>query len=469
MVLVLKQHQKEAIEFLSKRRCAFIQYEMGLGKTIIMLEHIKQNKKHFAPTLIVCPKNVVPVWGQEIEKWGYDLTYTNLLGTTLKRVKLLKNTETDLYIINYEALRLVERQLKEKKFRCIILDESHRIKERTSKQTEIVMRLGEDVTFKYNLSGTPIPKSPEDLWTQIYFLNKEFLPNYFAYCTNYIEYRKFYVTTPKGKRVVRKALHLKKSKNQFGIPKDEELRQKLSPLILRRTKKECLDLPDKIYKRIDVDLTKEQKLAYLSVRGDLKQIMDEGRLDEETARGSVAKLQQICQGFLYDQNGTNPKFFKSSKIEALKDLLQDLEDKKIILFTWFKADIENILNNIKDREILVYDGSDDNRKLMIKKFQEEDKPYIFLSNIERAKEGITLTEASDVIYFGNSYNYASRVQSEDRPHRVGQKNNVVYYDIVVNNTVDERVTSILLGKKKIANEITGDSIRLAMMEMENRL
>jgi len=452
----LYQHQKDALDFLSQRKFAWLQYEMGLGKTIILLKHLEKHLDTMRPILIVSPKNVVPVWGGEIEKFGIGIKVTELAGTTLNKISGIKE-DSDLFVINYESLRLVSPHLLSKKFKTIILDESHRIKDRSAKQTQVCHLLAKIATFRYALTGTPTPKGPEDIWSQCYFLHPNILPNFYVFGAQYVAYKKITINTPKGKREIRKPLHVRPSK-------ETELRSKLDPYVLRRTKVECLDLPSKIYKRIEVEMTVEQKRAYSIVRGDLKKLFESNELNQDKARGSIHKLQQIAQGFMYDDK-KQATFFDSCKINALNDLLEDLEGKKVLLFTWYKADIEAIKNAVKDRDILIYDGSDENRKEIIRKFQNDDVPYIFLTNIERAKEGITLTAASDVIYFGNSYSYGSRVQSEDRVHRTGQKNVCVYYDIITKNTVDERVTKILLDKKEMADAITGDSIRLAKMEL----
>lgn len=470
----LMQHQAEAVRFLSERRCAWIQYEMGLGKTVIFLEHLKAKRDAgMLPTLIICPKNVVPVWQDEAKKWGYDFSFVELTGTTLNRVKLLQNTNADIYVINYDALRLVKTQLLNKGFKTIILDESHRIKERSAQQSAVAHALGEAATFRYASTGTPITKSPEDLWSQAFFLHKDLLPNWYSFCAKYVNYRTITIpvsrmskdgkTFIKDRRDVKKALGLRSSTKT-------ELTSRLSEVVLRKTKTECLDLPDKIYKRIEVDLTKDQLALYKQVIASMKSLKANGEFNEESARLSVHKMQQICQGFVYNPDKSVVYAKSSCKVEALKDLLEDLHGKKIILFTWYKADIDNIVESLNgDHEILVYDGTDEHRKNVIKRFQEEDKPFIFLSNIERAKEGITLTAASDVIYFGNSYNYGSRKQSEDRAHRTGQKNNVTYYDIIAKNTVDERVTKALLDKKEMADTITGDNMRLALLEFERKI
>jgi len=456
MSIQLMQHQKEALDFLATKKSAALHLEMGLGKTLIMLEHMQRMDKF--PALIVCPLSVVSVWAQEAKKFGHKFSFSVLTGTFMERLEKL-NTPADVYVINYEGLRILRHQLKAKNFKMAIVDESHRIKNNRATQTKIILELGDVIPFKYELTGTPITKSPEDLWAQMEFISPQLLGNFWNFRAKHINFKPINIHVPGGTRLIRKPISFKNLK---------ELEKKIHPVAFRRTKAECLrDLPDKIYKSIPIFLSKEQNKKYFELKNSLATVLDESgqnKLNIHHAATLLQKLRQVCQGFLYDEYGGTYHFEENAKLNVLKDLLEDIPDEKVIIFTWFKAELDIIRKALaKDYEVLVYGGSSEERSEIAEKFQTSDKPVIFLSQIETAKEGITLTAANHVIYFSNSWSYSTRKQSEDRDHRKGQDKNVIYYDFVAQNTVDELVYDSLILKADVADKITGDSARLAKL------
>lgn len=454
----LMKHQKEALDFLSDKDHAGLLFEMGLGKTLVMLEHLAlmslQLKKPF-PCLIVCPLSVVSVWDSEVKKFGYPFKVVRLVGSKMQRLQALQS-QADIYVINYDGLRVIKEALKAKKFQTIILDESHRIKERSSKQTTIALDLGMHAPYRYLLTGTPVTKSPEDVWTQMQWLKPFCLGNFFAFRGRYINFKKMKVRAPGGMREI---------SIPYSFKNLTELENKMAHHCLRRTKKECLDLPPKVYKTIQCEMTEEQKSHYYSLKTSLATMLDDKVVNVNAAVQLLQKLQQICQGFLYRENEEAHVFQESGKMAMLRDTLKDISTEKAIVFAWFKNDIDCLRRVLTEdgHRVIVYDGSADDRAKLVEDFQTSKEPCIFLAQIEKAKEGITLTAASHVLYYGNSWSHASRVQSEDRAHRTGQQKTVVYYDFVIPNTVDEYVLWTLQNKAGVADKITGDSVRFARM------
>lgn len=446
----LRKHQLEAVDFLATRKKAGLFFDMGLGKTLCVLSSIK--KQDF-PVLIIAPLSVVPVWPAEMAKFGFNFTCKTLTGTKLQRLKTLQEP-SDFYVINYEGLRLISKQLLQKGFKTIIADESHRAKNRSSQQTTVFLDLAERADRVFILSGTPVTKSPEDIWTQMHAIAPGHLGNFYAFRARYIDFRSQKVRAPGGYREIKIPHRFKNL---------AELEQKVAQYCLRRTKDECLDLPEKIYKKVYCELSKEQLSHYINLKTSLATQLSSGQMTVKSAATMVQKLGQVCQGFLYTDTGVD--YFESGKIKALKDLMEDIPAKdNMIIFTWHVADVDRLKQELKDsgREVLLFEGSSSEREAIVNKFQSTEGA-IFLSNVEKAKEGITLTKANHVVYFGNTYNYATRAQSEDRAHRIGQVRHVVYYDLVCPHTVDEAITDILLTKKNTADKILGDSVRLARM------
>lgn len=468
----LMAHQEEALTFLSDKRTGGILFEQGLGKTFTMLEHLNRLAAHGHqpfPCLIVAPLSVVPVWEAEIKKFGYDFSVKQVTGNRIKRLAALSETH-HVYVTNYEGMRIYEKELGAKHFRTIVLDESHRIKNKSSKQTESAMRLGASAFFKFILTGTPVTKSPEDVWSQMEFISPGFFGNWWAFRNKYIQFIKISVPTRDGYREIEKAFKFKNLKQM------EEL---IGLKCIRRTKAECLDLPEKVYKVVPCFLEGEQKRAYHAAKTDLCALIGDKIVDLQQVKGRVQKMQQICQGFIYPKDYVDGSkdyiaFENSAKLSALEDILEDIitditfdesAAEKAIVFTYYKADLAIVRARLLKLgyQVYLYEGSSEDRASIVESFQQHKGGCIFLANIDQAKEGITLTAANHVIYYGNSYSYGTRAQSEDRAHRVGQKKTVVYYDIVCAGTVDALITRILTTKQKTADAITGDSERLARM------
>ncbi len=444
----LKEHQKEGMEFLKSRTAGGLFYEMGLGKTLTTLATLEE--KNVWPVLVVCPLSVVGVWAAEVKKFGFKRKVLSLVGSRFERLDLLEEP-ADIYVINYDGMRILADELLKRKWGAIVLDESHRIKNITSTQTKVALKLSKCAEHRYILTGTPITKTPEDVWSQIYFLDPTHFTNFYAFRARHVEYKVRQVRTPGGMREVRIPYRFKNL---------EELEEKMGRICLRKTKAECLDLPEKIYKKIYCELEGDQKTHYYELKHSLVAMLESGNFEVRAGGALVQKLRQVCQGFLYVNEDTHLTK-ENVKLKYLKDLLEDIQGEKKILYTYFKAETELLLKELsKTQKVFYYDGSPDERALTIAGFEEHEGDAILLMQIDQAI-GMNLAFVSHVIYYSNSWNYATRLQSEDRAHRIGQKNSVVYYDFVCPRTIDEHVLDLLLIKKDLADQVTGDVKKLA--------
>lgn len=454
--LSLMKHQTEALDFIYGKDGAAIYFEMGLGKTLIILEQLRRIGAEAFPALIICPLSAVSVWTRESEKFGYPFKFAELTGTYDRRERSLFEP-ADVYTVNYEGLRVINNLLPKRGFKTMILDEVHRCKDPGSQQTRIALELSRTVQRRYILTGTPVAKSPEDIWTQFQIIAPGVLGNYYAFRARYVEYKSQMIRVKGSLREIRKPVRFKNSK---------ELAERIKPFSLRRTKAECLDLPPKIYKVIPCPMSPEQTKHYHALRVSLKTMLEEKQLCVPSITSQIQKMQQVCQGFIYGEN-KKAITFPSGKLDMLKDILKDIVKDKTIIFTWYQADEIRLSDELsKEYRVLSYNGNPTERAALEKEFQESTEPCIFLAQIERAKESITLTAASHVIYYGNTYNYVSRVQSEDRAHRKGQTKSVIYYDLVCPHTVEENILHALKTKGTLANAVTQDSVRLARMILE---
>lgn len=458
MLKKLLDHQVEGVKFLSDKDGAGLFFEMRLGKSLTILEHInniKASGENPFPVLVIAPLSVVPVWGQEVRKFGFDFSVCELLGPRAKKLKLLSE-EHDIFVINYESARIFMKDIIQKGFKTVVLDECHRIKSSKSQQTQKILKLGETVRYRYILSGTPITKSPEDIWTQIQFIRPGSLGNFYAFRGRYVECRKMIVRSANGVREIQVPYRFKNLK---------ELEERIGKVCLRKTQLECLDLPEKSYKTINCEMDGDQKKAYYEMKYNLQTSLNDKEFPVRNALTQIGKMQQICHGFIYDENKVAQWFKSNPKVDVLMDLLTDISSEKIVLFCNFTADLKLLSERLSESgyDIVVYYGDIKDREAAISRFNSSETPVIFLTTIEVGKEGINLSAAAHVVFYGRNYNYASRYQAEARIQSVTQTRNMIYYDLVCPDTIDEKVLQVLQMKGETADKILGDTKRLAAM------
>lgn len=437
--------------------------EQGLGKTLTILEHIKRlsERKAVFPILILCPKNVMKVWSYEVKK-HFDcepILLTKSMRERTKTWKLLHDKEK-FFVCNYEGFANLDVD------RCppktMILDESHRAKSIKAKLTESLLKRRHLIQNRFILSGTPIGRTPEDIWPQAEWVFPNCLGSIWGFRSKFITTRN--ITLKNGRTV----------KIPTGCKNIRELNKILSMFSVRRTKDECLDLPEKIYQVRYATMEGDQLKAYQQLKSNLKSKLDGQEVDMANALVQLSKLRQVIQGFVYADEGKVIKFEKNAKLKALSEELEALmrDNDKIIIMAEFIHDVEQIkqeLSKFNDDTIpwktFVYDGDVEQRKKAEKDFNESERAFL-VSTIGKIKEGVTLTTSSVIIYFSNTYNYISRAQSEDRIHRIGQTNKCLYIDIVAENTIDEYVIENLKGKKNMAGGIVDGHTSSGNIEQE---
>jgi len=466
----LMSHQKEGVEFLLSKGSGALFFEMRLGKSLTILETINQLKDstRIFPALIIAPLSVVPVWQAESEKFGYDFKFSQLIGTKAERRKAL-NSGADIFVINYEGARLLAKELIQKGFRCIVCDESQKIKSLKSQQTRSILTIGENVKHKFILSGTPITKSPEDLWSQFQFIAPGYLGNFFSYRAKYVEFKKMTIRYKFGVKEIQVPYRFKNLK---------ELEARTSMYALRKTQAECFDLPEKSYKTINCHLYGDQQKQYYQLKAGLISNLNNKTITVKSALTQLIKMQQICNGFIYDDFGTASYCEDNAKLNMLMDLLEQImepkidsfdpakkmKQEKVVIFGQYKADLAIMRKAFNEAGYKYIDYIGDERFEAIDEFNKSEDPTIFLTTIELGKEGINLSTATQMIFYGRNYNYASRYQAEARIQSVINQRNLIYYDLICPNTIDEKVLQVLKLKGETADKILGDSIRLAEME-----
>jgi len=336
----------------------------------------------------------------------------------------------------------------------MVVDESTTIKNRKAKRTKALCAVGRGAVYRRILTGSPVTRSPLDLFSQMAFLDPSILG-----------FNSFYAFQGRYSIVQRRTMGAHSFNHVVGFRRLDELTDKLSKHSYRVKKEDCLDLPDKVYTKRIVALTPEQQRAYQQMKKLALARLDSGELSTtKNVLTQIMRLQQICCGNLTDDDG-NVHALPSNRIKELMDLCEEIQGKAIIWATW-TMDIRSIADALRDRygvqavSKLHGETPDSERQQIVEDFQNRRSELRFLVGHPRTGGyGLTLTAASTVIYYSNSYDLELRVQSEDRAHRIGQTNKVTYVDLIVPGTIDEKIVKSLRAKINVADEILGEAAR----------
>jgi SNF2 family DNA or RNA helicase len=444
--------------------------EMGTGKSKVLVDNMAMlyDKGKINGAVIVAPKGVYRNWySQEIPNHlPSHIQPKMVLWTALtskkkdKEYQTLFETGHDLHIliINVEALSTKKGLDFAAKFmRChktmLAIDESTTIKNPSAKRTKSILALGKEATYRRILTGSPVTKSPLDLYTQCGFLNS-FLLGYDSFYAFRNRYANMIDRNFGGRRV-----------QLIGSYKRlDELADKLKAFSYRVLKDDCLDLPDKVYIRREVDLTDEQSKAYATMKSAALASLKGKMATAPHVLTQMMRLHQITCGHLRNDDGTITEI-KNNRLKELINLLDEVEGK-VIIWANYVYDIENLVKVISDEfgadSIVQYYGAipAEQRQQNIEKFQDPNsKARFFIGNPQTGGYGITLTCANTVVYYSNGYDLEKRLQSEDRAHRIGQTKSVTYVDFIAPKTVDEKIVKALRSKMNIANTIMDEDWR----------
>ena len=464
------KHQLTALEkSVDKKEYAYFM-EMGTGKSKVLVDNmaILYDKGKINGALIIAPKGVYRNWySQEIPNHLVDhikpkmvLWTASTSKTKEKEYQTLFETGFDLHVLimNVEAfstkkgVEFAYKFLRSHKT-IMAVDESTTIKNPSAKRTKAILTLGKHAQYRRILTGSPVTKSPLDLYSQCAFLNEELLGygSYYAFRNRYAQMidRNF-----GGRRV----------QIVGSYQRLDELEEILKEFSYRVQKSECLDLPKKIFINRTVELTKEQNEAYATMKSAALASLKGKMATAPHVLTQLMRLHQITCGHLKSDDGTITNF-KHKRIEELIDVMDEMEGK-VIIWANYVHDINEITKALEDEygegSVVQYFGkvSSEDRQRAITEFQDpKSKVKYFIGNTQTGGYGITLTAASNVIYYSNSYDLEKRLQSEDRAHRIGQTKSVTYVDLIAEKTVDEKIIKALRKKINIATIVMGDKVQ----------
>ena len=463
-------HQLSALEKSWDKKVYAYFMEMGTGKSKVLVDNMARlyDKGKINGALIIAPKGVYRNWySQEIPNHlASHIDHKTVLWTALtsktkdKEYQQLFKVDLDLHILimNVEAFSTKKGlEFATRFLNChnalVAVDESTTIKTPTAKRTKAILALGKLAKYRRILTGSPVTKSPLDLYTQCGFLDEELLGfgSYYSFRNRYAVMRN---ANFGGRRVQLIA----------GYQRLDELAKILKPFSDRVLKEDCLDLPEKTYVEREVELTDEQLHTYSTMKAAALASLKGKRATAPHVLTQLMRLHQITCGHLKNDDETITEL-KSNRVSSLLDLLEEVEGK-VIIWANYVYDIKHIVAAIAKKygedSIVQYYGAipSEMRQKYIETFQDPaSKARFFVGNPQTGGYGITLTAANTVIYYSNGYDLEKRLQSEDRAHRIGQKKAVTYVDLITPKTVDEKIRKALRKKINIATEIMGEELR----------
>ena len=429
-------HQREALQASWDAEFHAWFMEMGTGKSKVAIDNmgVLYQQRRINASLIVAPKGVYDNWvkgeipahlpddiKRKIIRW--KPSQSKSYAAELEDLIMEDYDGLKVFVVNVEAFssprgaRAAGRFLVQNPNNIMIVDESTTIKNRKAQRTKNLMTLTKYSRYRRILTGSPVTKSPMDLFSQCNFLDERALGynSYFAFQSRYA--------------VVQKRVMGARSFQEItGYRRLDELNEKLFEFSTRVLKEECLDLPEKVYIKREVELTDEQAKVYTQMKKLALAQMEGGDLaTTESVLTQIMRLQQICCGFFQPDVGRIQPL-KNNRLNELMSITDELQGKAII-WASYTHDIQQIADTLRDRfgpdSVALYYGEtpQDQRQEIVDRFQDVNNPLrFFVGQPRTGGYGITLTAANTVIYYSNSYDLEIRLQSEDRAHRIGQKN-----------------------------------------------
>lgn len=403
--------------------------DMGLGKTLEIISFVDSDSKQ-APSLIVCPMSLVYNWENECHKWNLNCPIHLILGSIEERENIISNINPNaksLCITSYDSLRR-DANLYKIKFRFVIADEAQFIKNQFAQKSEAIKSIQSEINFA--LTGTPIENGLADLWSIFDFLMPGYLSNYSHFKSRY------------------ESLIIHDDKEALDV-----LQKRVSPFILRRTKKDVLsDLPDKIEDYYYCKMESKQREVYEAYVEQLKEDIKAGG---NNILALLTRLRQICitPELIYQEH------FDNTKIDMALELIKSSIDAghRILVFSQFSQSFPIISRELEQMGIkhFILDGSTKAkvRLEMVEEFNNNTENKVFLISLKAGGTGLNLVGADMVIHLDPWWNSSAESQATDRAYRIGQTKNVNVVKLICKDTIEEKVLTLQNLKKDLADSI----------------
>ena len=460
------QHQLDALKESWNKEVWALFMEMGTGKTKVCIDNIAIlfDKGKINAALIIVPNGIKRNWRNELKihlsdhiKYRVAVWSASPKKEEKTEIEQLSVMVDDLtvFIMNIEALSTKRGYdfaysflLRNQTLVCV--DESTTIKNHSAQRTKNILKLSQHAKYKRIMTGSPVTKSPLDLFSQVQFLDPWLLDQ-----QSYYSFRARYAV------IVQRSVGTHSFQHIVKYQRLDELQEKIQNFSTRILKSDCLDLPEKVYTKRVVSLTAEQVKAYTEMKKAAITFFDENVMTAASVLTQIIRLHQITCGHFKTDDGE----VKSIKSNRIKELLEVLEETngKVIIWAVYRYDIQQIEKTLGEKygkeSVATYygDTKDSIRQSIVDRFMDPDDPLrFFVGNPKTGGYGLTLTSSHTVVYYSNDYSLEIRLQSEDRAHRIGQTNKVTYVDLIAENTIDEKIVKALNAKIDLASQVMGE-------------
>jgi len=441
--------------------------EQGTGKSHMELGHAAYlfHEGLINCLLIIAPNEVHANWiEQEIPKHlsvDDDKYVSATFRSSMKKkeerhlMEVIQNDDPSvlkIVAVNIEGViwpkadTVIKHLIKSFKVLCVI-DESTRIANPTAKVTKRMLKFGPQFTARRIATGTPFDRKPLAAWSQFQFLSPSiFDMPYIAFRATYAIMKEKVVKTKSGMDVVQKF--------PVGYRRLDQMSEIISGVSYRVLKQDCLDLPDKVYQLMELDMSATQKRMYIAMRDELLYMFEGGLVSAGTVLEQLLHLSRITGGFAKQ----NEPIKDNPKLKWVTDNIDDYTSTgKVIIWARFVDEMKAIQKALGKRAILVYgETPKSKRSVLFDRFRNDDQIDVMVANPKVVGIGLTFLEAVTQVYYSNSYELEVRRQSEDRSHRIGQTNKVLYIDLVMRETIDLKVLENLKLKRDLSDIILKD-------------
>ena len=467
------EHQEIALrKAFGKREYGYFM-EMGTGKSKVLIDELGMlfNRGEVNFALIIAPKGVYRNWvAKEIPEHLSDEVPHRVIrwvaNPNKSQEKEMHSVQEPffgltIFVMNVESFSTIKGKKAGEwlggafgSFGLIAIDESTTIKNHKAKRSKNLVKIAEKFKYKRILTGSPITRSPLDIYQQCEFLRPGLLGH-----------ESYYSFQGKYAVINRRSMGAHSFQQVVGYRNLDSLTSLLDLHSYRVLKKNCLDLPDKLYTARYITLTAEQMNMYVDLQRKAMILLDSGELVTAPAViTQMLRMQQVMSGHLKTDEG-DMVYFPSNRMKAVEEILEE-HDGKAIIWSRFRYDIEQITKTLKEKfgvdaaASFYGDTTDETRQNIIVNFQNPDHPLrFFVGNPATAGYGLTLTQANLVVYYANDFNLDTRQQSEDRCHRIGQDNRVTYVDLISEGTLDEKIVKSLRSKINLSAKVLGEEAR----------
>lgn len=437
------QHQREGLAMLVREKRWLLSWEPGCGKSKTICDRIRMAFQILhdiaGPILILCPKGVLFVWGDELK------THANLTVRTWPDYGPEWIVDGAIMVANYDAL-VSETNLKrflKVNWQMVVYDEVQKCKNITTKRFKAAKKVSAKSTHRYAISGTPAPNGPLDFLGAMTLLDPSILgtESKTAFTARYA------ITQPVGTGMGRQVV---------GYQNLADLNQRVASVSDRRTKDECLDLPPKIYQTRHCQLEGEQARIYAELRkhavARLTKAKDDNLLTAKNILTEQLRLLQIVGGFVPDEEGKIHALKTNIKLELLDEVLEELGSQPVVIWCAFLEELRAVVELLSNqgRSVTSFSGenNDKERRDSVHWFQ-SGHVDTFVATASAGGTGITLTRASVEVFYSRTYNLEHWLQAQDRLHRVGQTKSVQVISLVARGTVDEKIERALAEKESL--------------------